>query len=161
MVISDFWVPGQSLINKNCHNSRTSNDIDMKLGSVTKIDKRDTPKSTFFSNLRPILSNQKPDAGILLMSTLQLTKTKNRIKTFLENTAWKVSVCRVILVRIIWTGTFYAVKALILLLWVKVLFQENADFCKENSDVSKIKGFLVLKGIFSETKYACVYLRTK
>ena len=59
----------------------------MKLGSVTKIDKRDTPKSTFFSNLWPILSNQKPDAGILLMTTLKLTKTNDRIKKFLENTA--------------------------------------------------------------------------
>ena len=37
--ISDFWISGQSLIKGNCHNSRTSNDIDMKLGPVTKIDK--------------------------------------------------------------------------------------------------------------------------
>ena len=29
----------KSFINKNCHNSRTSNNIDMKLGPVTKIDK--------------------------------------------------------------------------------------------------------------------------
>ena len=26
--------------NENCHNTRTSNDIDMKLGPVTKLDKR-------------------------------------------------------------------------------------------------------------------------
>ena len=38
--ISDFWISGQSLIKENCHNSRTSNDIDMKLGPVTKLDKR-------------------------------------------------------------------------------------------------------------------------
>ena len=34
--ISDFRISGKSLINKNCHNSRTSDDFDMKLGSVIK-----------------------------------------------------------------------------------------------------------------------------
>ena len=34
--ISDFRISGQSFINGNCHNSRTSDDIDMKLGSETK-----------------------------------------------------------------------------------------------------------------------------
>ena len=38
--ISDFWIPGQSLIKRNCHNSRTSDNIDVKLGPVTKLDKR-------------------------------------------------------------------------------------------------------------------------
>ena len=38
--ISDFQISGQSLIKLNCHNSRTSDDIDMKLGVVTKLDKR-------------------------------------------------------------------------------------------------------------------------
>ena len=37
--ISDFQISGQSLIKENCHNSRTSDDIDKKLGPVTKIDK--------------------------------------------------------------------------------------------------------------------------
>ena len=36
--ISDFWISSQDLINENCHNSRTSNDIGMKLEPVTKID---------------------------------------------------------------------------------------------------------------------------
>ena len=44
--ISDFRISGQSLIKGNCHNSRTKdNDIDMKLGAVTKIDKRNKTKS--------------------------------------------------------------------------------------------------------------------
>ena len=38
--ISDCRISGQSLIIDNCHNSRTSNDIDMKLGPVTKLGKR-------------------------------------------------------------------------------------------------------------------------
>ena len=37
--ISSFWISGQSLIKENCHNYRTSHDIDMKLRPVTKIDK--------------------------------------------------------------------------------------------------------------------------
>ena len=35
--ISDFRISGQSLSKVNCHNSRTSNDVDKKLGSVTKL----------------------------------------------------------------------------------------------------------------------------
>ena len=38
--INDFRISDQSLTKENCHNSRTSNDIDMKLGPVTKLDKR-------------------------------------------------------------------------------------------------------------------------
>ena len=38
--IPDFRISGQSLIKEKNHNSRTSDDIDMKLGPVTKFDKR-------------------------------------------------------------------------------------------------------------------------
>ena len=37
--ISDFRISGQPLIKENCHNSRNIDDIDMKLGLVTKLDK--------------------------------------------------------------------------------------------------------------------------
>ena len=37
--ISNFRISGQSLIKENCHNSRTSHDIDMKLGPVTKLER--------------------------------------------------------------------------------------------------------------------------
>ena len=40
--ISVFLISGQSLGQKNSDNSRTSNDIDMKLGPVTKNDKGKT-----------------------------------------------------------------------------------------------------------------------
>ena len=33
-------ISGQSLIKENCPNSRTSDDINMKLGGVTKLDKK-------------------------------------------------------------------------------------------------------------------------
>ena len=42
--ISDFRISGQSLIKENCHNSRTSDDIAMKLGLVTKLYKRNKVK---------------------------------------------------------------------------------------------------------------------
>ena len=48
--ISDFRISGQSLIKKNCHNSRISDDIDMKLGPVTKLDKRNKTTSKKFDN---------------------------------------------------------------------------------------------------------------
>ena len=35
--ISDFRISGQSLVKENWHNSRTSGDIDIKLGPVTKL----------------------------------------------------------------------------------------------------------------------------
>ena len=37
--ISDFWISSQFLIKVNWHNSRTSDNIDMKPGPVTKPDK--------------------------------------------------------------------------------------------------------------------------
>ena len=38
--IFDFRISGQSIIKRNCHNSRTNDDIDMKLGTITKLDKK-------------------------------------------------------------------------------------------------------------------------
>ena len=38
------------------------------------------------------------------------------------------------------------------------ILPENAHFLQKNTDISKIKGILVLKGTFSETTYVCVFL---
>ena len=43
--ISDFQISGQSFIKRNCHNSRTSDYIDMKLGPVTKLVKKNKATS--------------------------------------------------------------------------------------------------------------------
>ena len=48
--ISDFRISGQSLIKENCHNSRTSDGIDMKLGPVTKLDKKNKTTSKKIDN---------------------------------------------------------------------------------------------------------------
>ena len=47
---TDFRISGQSLIKENCHNSRTSDDIDMKLGPVTKPEKRNNKTLDKFNN---------------------------------------------------------------------------------------------------------------
>ena len=44
-LLTDFRISGQSLINENCPNSRTSNDIDVKLETITKLDKGNTAKN--------------------------------------------------------------------------------------------------------------------
>ena len=43
-----FLISGQSRIKENCHNSRTSDDIDMKLGPVIKLGKRNKATSKKF-----------------------------------------------------------------------------------------------------------------
>ena len=48
--IFDFHISGQFLIKENCHNSRTSDDIDIKLGPVTKLDKRNKTTSKIFED---------------------------------------------------------------------------------------------------------------
>ena len=46
--ISDFQISGQSLMNENCHKSRTSHDIDIKLRPVTKLSKKNAATSKIF-----------------------------------------------------------------------------------------------------------------
>ena len=82
--ISDFQISGQSLIKENCHNSRTSDDIDMKLGPVTKLDKRNKITSKKFDDdvmsansdvivIFPIYGQfgaiRKPDSGRIVCKT--------------------------------------------------------------------------------------------
>ena len=57
--ISDFRISDQSLLKENCHNSRTSDDIGMKLRPVTKLDKRNktTSKRIVFKTYIFINSN--------------------------------------------------------------------------------------------------------
>ena len=48
--ICDFRISGQSLKSKNCDNSKTRNDIDMKLEPVTIFDKRNATTSKKFDD---------------------------------------------------------------------------------------------------------------
>ena len=100
--ISDFQIYGQSLIKRYCHNSRTSDDIDMKFERVTKLDKRNkiTSKNLKMTSRWKIVSSllffrftanleqsgrRVPDALSVkrifsLIVTFYLTKTKKRTK---------------------------------------------------------------------------------
>ena len=68
-----MWISGQSLKRENCHNSRTSNDIDIRLGPVTKLDKKNTATSKKIDNdVMPANWDVVPDAWFVKL-TLSLT----------------------------------------------------------------------------------------
>ena len=82
--ICDCRVSGQSLIKENCHNSRNSHDIDMKLGPVTKTHKiNKTPSKEIdddamtenwdvmfiFAIYSPFGAIRKPDSGRIVCKT--------------------------------------------------------------------------------------------
>ena len=48
--IFDLQISGQSLIKENCHDSRASDDIDMKLGPVNEFGKRKKTTSKRFNH---------------------------------------------------------------------------------------------------------------
>ena len=101
-----FSISGRSLINEKCHNSRTSNDTDMKFGPVTKLDIRKVPMSkklddnvmsanydiiVHFSISCQFGAIQKPEI-------FYLTKIKNRIKKSLTQLScycfeWRYCCC--------------------------------------------------------------------
>ena len=120
--ISDFRTSGQSLIKENCYNSRTSHATDMKLGPVTKLDKRNTATSKkltmtscmqivtslsffrFVTNLK-LPGSRIPDAWSVKL-TFSLTVNALSYKTWKQD----LKICN---------------AAVILLLWVKVLFLQK------------------------------------
>ena len=113
MGISDFKISGQYLLNENYDNSRASDDINMKLRPITKLDKKNktTPKKNltirlcrenvmslsffeFMANLEQlasrILEAQSLKLTFSLIVTFYLTKTENRTKKSLT----QLSHCR-------------------------------------------------------------------
>ena len=87
--ISDFRIFGQYLIKEDCHNSRTSNDICVKLQSLTECDKRNTTTSKKLDD-NVISANyevrfRKPDSRrSVCKSTFSLTKHLQKLKTELK-----------------------------------------------------------------------------
>ena len=55
--ISDFRIPSESLIKENCHNSRASDDIDMKLGPIAKLDERKKNTSKKLTSCQKIVTS--------------------------------------------------------------------------------------------------------
>ena len=88
---------GQSVLKENYHNSRNSDDIDMKPGPVTKLDKRNKTKSKKYHKIVTSLSffgflanleqsggriSETESAKVILsvIRTFCLTETENRTK---------------------------------------------------------------------------------
>ena len=103
--ISDFWIFGQSLKKENCHNSRISNNIDIKLISLTKLDKGNMTTSKFDNGVISVncdvnsvfqfmdnleqFGSRIPDAWSIkltysLIVSFCLTKPENRTKKSLK-----------------------------------------------------------------------------
>ena len=100
--ISDFQISGQPLIKENCYNSTASDDIDKKLGPVTKLDKRKISTSKkfnvdlmsenydvivifgFLANLKQsgdrIPDTESAKVMFSVIGTICLTKSSNRTK---------------------------------------------------------------------------------
>ena len=133
MSISNVWISGQSLINEKCRNSRTSNDADMKLGPVTKLDRRKVIidhdiMSTNYDIIVNFLIGQyraKWKSHSRCMSVI-LTFSNS---SYFSYKNWKHNLQ-------------ISNTALILLLWVKVVFfwKKWLFAKKKNADISKIKG---------------------
>ena len=82
---SGFRISGQSLTKENCHNSRTGDDIDMKLGTVTKLDKGNKATSRKIDDNLELSGSRISNAysvkrTISLIATFYLTKTKKELK---------------------------------------------------------------------------------
>ena len=54
--ITDFPISGNSVIKENCQNSRSSDDIDMKLGPIIKLDMRSQTTSKKIEVSRTVTS---------------------------------------------------------------------------------------------------------
>ena len=64
--ISNFRISGQSFIKENCHNSGTSDDINMKLEPPTKHDKRNKATS---KNKKNNKIKKKFDDDVILVNS--------------------------------------------------------------------------------------------
>ena len=90
--ISDFQVSGQSLIKENCHNSRISNDIDLKLELVTKqhsnvnydVVSASCDVIVTFQIYGQFEAIQKPDSGLMVFKAYIFIRSK-----FLSYKNWK------------------------------------------------------------------------
>ena len=71
---SDFPISGQSLIQGNCYNSRTSDDIDMKLEPVIWQEKQNNFKNLKMTSCRKIVKSV-----LFFQLTVNLEQSKSRI----------------------------------------------------------------------------------
>ena len=147
MGISDFRISGQPPIIVNCHNSRTRNDIDIKLGRVTKLDKKNKRwRWRYLGNFDVILvfliydqfgAIWKPHSDCIVYKTYILI---NSNLFFCKNWKKKKKISN---------------KALTLLLWVTVLFlTEQADFLLTSTKLLRCNKFYIFLNLICGCTYA-------
>ena len=74
---SHFQIFGQSLIKENSHNSRTSDDTDMKLGPATKLYKKhNCDVIVIFPIYCKFRAIRKPDSGQIVCKTYIFINSK-------------------------------------------------------------------------------------
>ena len=75
--ISDFQISGQSLIKINSHISRTCDDNEVKLGEVTKLDKRNkTTLEKFNDDVMSENCDVIPIFSILILANLDQSRSR-------------------------------------------------------------------------------------
>ena len=84
-------------LQKNCHDSRTSNDIDMKLGPVIKLDKRNTETS---KKLDDDVLSANYDAIVIIRLIANLEQFRSQISD-----AWSTEIDKIKEVLVL-KGTF-------------------------------------------------------
>ena len=114
----------------------------MKLGPVTKLNKRNKTKLKKFDDY---VMSANSDVIVIFRLTANLELFGSRIPD-----AWSIKLTFLLIVTFDLTKGENRTKK----------FLTFSDILQQNADVS-IFGVLVLKGILSETRYVCVYLRTK
>ena len=73
--ISGFRISIQSLIKENCHNSRTNDDVEIKLGPATRVDKINKTTNKIFGD--DLMSE---DCDVNTIFTTNLGKSGSRIR---------------------------------------------------------------------------------
>ena len=133
-VICNFRIFGQSLITKNCQNSRTRHDIEMKLGPVTNFNERimatsrkfdDDVISTNYIFFQVMPDFQPSGSQILELCSIKFTFSLT-ITFFITNLKTKIK--------------NLSREAVLLLIWIKVQFlTKMMIFCIKLVTSAKLK----------------------
>ena len=135
--ISDLQISGQSLIKENCHNSRTSDDIDMKLRPVTKLDKWNKTSKKFVVDVM----SENCDVIVIFQISGQFGEVRRLDSRHRVCKGYVFSKSNLLYYKNWKQNLKISNTALTLMLWVKVLFwAKNANFLQKKADISKIKG---------------------
>ena len=137
--ISDFRIPGQYLICGNFHNSRTSKDIDMKLGSVTKLDKKNT--TTLKKSEDDFMSANCDVMVIFFQLIANLEQSRCRIQDALSaklTFSLIVAFCFTEIGLKIFKHSSYTIA-----FSEGTVYAKNAEFLQKNDDINKIKGVIL------------------